>query len=253
MASFQRQDRVPSIPTLVGQTVDCGDFSTDITSDDATIAAQTWEGPRSSTNASMWYGLVRGAPFNGLTNTVCSDPTNCTGSPFPIPPSWITNFVLQMPNFDLSSIDQSTYESIFTLSFSFYDDIMSTNNPDLFDFKTAGGKMITWHGLTDQLIPPKGTVQYYERVEARDPNVRDYYRFFEAPGVEHCAGGIGPIPIETLESVVRWVEEGIAPDTLHAVSADGTKERDLCPYPLISAYVGGDPTSASNFVCQENY
>lgn len=83
--------------------------------------------------------------------------------------------------------------------------------------------------------------------------MRDYYRFFEAPGVQHCGGGAGPVPIDELESVVRWVEEGTAPGTLFSVSADGMKEWNLCPYPLVSAYKGGDPSSASSFVCQESY
>lgn len=138
---------------LIGQTVERGDYTTNITDNDATIGARTWQGPVTSTNESMWYGLLPGAPFIGLANTTCTR-TNCTGNPFPIPPSWIDYFVLQMPDFDISSINQSTYEIIYALSVSFYENIMSTNNPDLFEFKSAGGKMITWHGLADQLIHP---------------------------------------------------------------------------------------------------
>lgn len=50
--------------------------------------------------------------------------------------------------------------------------------------------MITWHGLADQLIFPNGTVNYYNKVMATDPKAQDYYRFFEAPGVAHCGGGL---------------------------------------------------------------
>lgn len=239
--------------TLVGQTVDCGEFITNVTCEAARIAAETWQGPKSRSDASMWYGLEPGAPFTGLANTVCTSSSDCTGNPFPISHSWITLFVLQSPTFDLSTLNLSTYESVYELSVSFYDDVISTNNPDLFEFKSAGGKMITWHGLADQLIPPAGTAHYYDRVEARDPNVRDYFRYFEAPGVEHCLFGAGPAPVDTLASVVRWVEDGIPPETLYAVSMDGTKERNLCPYPLVSAYKGDDPTLASSFVCQKSY
>jgi hypothetical protein len=38
--------------------------------------------------------------------------------------------------------------------------IIGTDNPNLFGFRNAAGKMITWHGLADRLVFPQGTVDY---------------------------------------------------------------------------------------------
>ena len=115
-----------------------------------------------------------------------------------------------------------------------YNSIISTNNPDLSGFKQASSKMITWHRLADKLIFPKGTEQYSNRIEAKDSDVQDYYQHFQAPGVHHCREGSGLIPEDPLSAVIAWVEEGMLLDTLHAVTLDGERDRDLCQYPLVS-------------------
>jgi hypothetical protein len=261
------QDGIISAPDLcqfdalsaVGEQVDCGEAHVQITQNDAVVVAKTWEGIRSSDGSFLWYGLEKGAPLaeanngkTGLVVTSCTSPTNCTGRPFEIATDWITQFVLQEPSADLAQLDHDELDAIFHHSRACYESIIGTNEPDLSAFKAAGGKMITWHGLADQLIFPKGTERYYEDVEALDPSVRDYYRFFEAPGVAHCNGGIGPFPKTALDSVVDWVEKGIAPDTLRGFAADGSV-LDLCPYPLVAAFNGGDPKAASSYVCQETF
>lgn len=38
-----------------------------------------------------------------------------------------------------------------------YDSIIGTGSPDLDRFNRRGGKIITWHGLADPIIPPQGT------------------------------------------------------------------------------------------------
>lgn len=49
---------------------------------------------------------------------------------------------------------------------------------------------------------PNGSANYYERVLERDPNARDFFRYFEAPGVEHCFGGPGAYPGKAFEQLV---------------------------------------------------
>ncbi|KAI4798677.1 hypothetical protein E4T44_11941 [Aureobasidium sp. EXF-8845] len=47
-----------------------------------------------------------------------------------------------------------------------------------------------------------------------------------------------------------WVEEGIAPNTLRAFDQHGKGTvRELCQYPLVQRFVGGDPKAASSFEC----
>ena len=51
--------------------------------------------------------------------------------------------------------------------------------------------MITWQGLADSIINPQGTMLYYQKVAALDPEVQDFYTQFYSPGVGHCGGGTG--------------------------------------------------------------
>jgi len=83
----------------------------------------------------------------------------------------------------------------------------------------------------------------------------DFHRLFLAPGVGHCGGGAGPAPSGQFEAVVKWVEEGKAPDTLDAVRRDQsgatTRSRLLCPYPAVAHYKGsGSTDEAKNFECR---
>lgn len=242
--------------TTVDTRVNCSGVSVRISKKDAEVANSAWEGFRSSEGSFLWYGLDKGTPVSmgasSLASTVCSTPFNCTGSPFAISSDWIRRFVLQDPSFDLTTLDHKALDRVFSLSKERYNDIISTDNPDLSAFKQAGGKMITWHGLSDTLIFPKGTEQYYKRVEEKDPSVRDFYRFFKAPGVHHCSGGVGPVPVDPLSQVVDWVENGVVPETVDALAADG-RRRNLCQYPLVSVYKGGDVKDAASYRCEEGY
>jgi hypothetical protein len=112
-----------------------------------------------------------------------------------------------------------------------------------------------WHGEADQLIPPKGTLNYYQRLVSGNGGVKhvdDFVRLFMAPGVAHCSGGAGPNPVGTFEAVVDWVENGVAPDTILARSLPGgaTRTRPLCAYPKTAMWTGaGSKDDAANFVC----
>lgn len=61
------------------------------------------------------------------------------------------------------------------------------------------------------------------------------------------------MPIDAFEAVVKWVEEGIPPDSLHAANAQTGMQRPLCPYPLVAAYKGRDIKKAASFECAESF
>lgn len=132
----------------------------------------------------------------------------------------------------------------------------NANNPDLSRFKAHGGKMILWHGWADGPITPFVSIDYFEQVEERDPNVRDYFRLFLLPGVGHCGGGVGPNRVDWFAKLVQWVEEGRTPDRVIASKIDEsgnvTMTRPLYPYPLRAAYRGsGSTNDAASFVVRE--
>src|SRR5690606_38159214 len=90
----------------------------------------------------------------------------------------------------------------------------------------------------------QGSIDYYERVNVTLGGgfsaTQDFARLFMAPGVGHCAGGEGPQPQGLFESLVDWVENGAAPQTILA-----TRERDaqpesrpLCPWPAQARWSG---------------
>jgi hypothetical protein len=105
----------------------------------------------------------------------------------------------------------------------------------------------------DPTVPAKNTRRYFEAVMKGDPSVHSYYRHFEAPGLGHCYSGTGLYPAGTFDSVVRWVEQGIAPDKLDVDTSSlfGPKQgRILCPHPKKAKYKGtGGAWVADSYVC----
>lgn len=146
----------------------------------------------------------------------------------------------------------------------------SFTNPNLDAFRRRGGKLISYHGWTDQIVPAQSTIDYYKLVERfmGAETTREFYRLYLPPGMDHCRGGVGtdnfgatygdelPNPDarhDMLTAIVEWVENGRAPQALIGTKfANGqpTMTRPLCPYPHVSKYKGrGDTNDAASFTC----
>ena len=245
--------------SLVGTHNICPGKENYVTSQAAQIANAIWTGPTSSSGHQLWPGFHQDSPLTGLpgvtlayTNCTNSKRSSCIGVPAVVPEEWIRLFVEKDPKFDTSEISSKQFTNIFHRSVAEYQTIIGTANPDMSAFKAAGGKILSWQGLADQLVPPDGTAQYYNQVLSLDPAATDFYRLFFAPGTYHCAAGLAPYPYDTLHALVKWVEKGNAPDTLTAVNRTSTGNgavRPLCPYPRIQTYVGGDGNSPASFIC----
>lgn len=99
-----------------------------------------------------------------------------------------------------------------------------------------------------------GTRDYYNRVTETTSDPQDFFRYFEVPGLGHCAGGAGGLPTTTFQALVDWVEKDIVPETL-PVSFNDTagvrNERILCPYPAKAELKACslDTTKAESFKC----
>ncbi|KAI7181875.1 hypothetical protein D0869_11918 [Hortaea werneckii] len=228
----------------------------------AKIIDMIWEGPISSEGERLWFGLTKGTNFSGLSPEAEDGAEG--PQPFEITASWAKNFLAKNLGYDLTNLDYDNFPNVRTESKLQYDSIIGTASPDLRRFRDYGGKMITWHGLADQLIFPQGSIYYYNRVKDVIPDVQGFYRQFYAPGVGHCRGGIGPIPVDPLLTLRAWVENGTAPEILPAASVyelngdvsavvDGgiARRQNLCAYPEVSEYKGaGDPASADSYRCK---
>ncbi|RYP41881.1 hypothetical protein DL767_000710 [Monosporascus sp. MG133] len=134
---------------------------------------------------------------------------------------------------------------VFKQSIQEFDSTIGTSDAGLSEFRAAGGKMITYHGTVDGLIPFKQTVHYYNRALKLDPNAQDFHRFFEVPGLAHCAGGKGGQPTVTWDALVAWVENGDEPDSMPILFENPqgqSQDRILCPCPQRPS----SPTSGSS-------
>ncbi|MEU7532189.1 tannase/feruloyl esterase family alpha/beta hydrolase [Saccharothrix sp. NPDC042600] len=239
--------------TLVGAKVLCDGRETTVTAQDAEVVRKIWAGPTDTRGRNLWAGLPKGADFTWLAGTAVDGNGTPSAPGFPVATAWVRTFLAKQPGFDTASTTYEQYAVLFRQSVREYDRIIGTSDPDLSGFRRAGGKLITFVGSDDQLIPPGGTLAYRERVErlmGGADRVNGFYRLFLAPGVEHCGGGGGAAPTNALGALVDWVERGKAPATLAAASADGTRTRDLCAHPRVSRYTGhGDPANAANYRC----
>lgn len=246
--------------TLVGKNYTCDTDGTrrQFSNKTATVVKKIWQGPTTANGNAAWYGILPGTNFSSLAPTSTSPNGSTVALPFEISDSWYRNFLFKDANYDTSNITYGEFPALTEQSHQEYDSVLGGADPDLSAFKATGGKILTWQGLADNLIMPNGTMAYHDRVAALDPNVDDFYRVFFAPGVGHCGGGSGPVPIDILMALRRWVENGTAPEVLEAVSAyaiNGTVRRQgLCPYPKVSKYQGtGDSAQAASFSCVDGF
>ncbi|KAH8810866.1 Tannase/feruloyl esterase [Xylogone sp. PMI_703] len=242
---------------LVGKRIPCDGDHVTITESVASVVVRIFEGPFSSAGLPYWYGLNVGTQLDSLANTTVVNGGR-VGFPLFVNDAWIRYWLVQNPDYNISTIDYATFGHLFAQSKAEYDDIIGTDSPDLSGFQNTGGKLIVWQGLADQLIFPKGTIDYRKRVErlmGGPAKVDEFFRLFLAPGVDHCAGGtsVGAVPSDIFQALVTWVEKKKAPDTVKAVTTEpstGAKlGRILCPYPQVAYYSGGDKNSERSFAC----
>jgi feruloyl esterase len=134
--------------------------------------------------------------------------------------------------------------------------IMNATNPDMNAFFSHGGKLLLYHGWSDNQVPTPNTVKYYNAVVKNlggASKAVDKARLFLAPGMGHCGGGEGPNVFDKVGPLEKWVEQGKAPDMLiasHATDGKVDRTRPICPYPQVVRYKGsGSIDDAANFAC----
>ena len=150
------------------------------------------------------------------------------------------------PNIDWQKFDLDRDMKFLDEKIGYVDSV----NPDLGKFKSSGGKLLITHGWSDTGITPETSIWYYENVlKKMGPNQSDWLRLFMAPGMGHCGGGPGVNSFDSIGTLEKWVEKGIAPETMMGVGQGMT--RPLCPYPQAAEYKGtGDLKDASNWSCK---
>jgi Tannase and feruloyl esterase len=186
-----------------------------------------------------------------------------------VPPASPTGFV--GADFALNGSIDSMLASVAATNGTYKESALSFMLPpdptNLAKLKSRGAKMMVYHGVSDTIFSPDDTTAWYDGVAKNNGgNASNFARFYRVPGMNHCSGGPSTDQFDMLSSLVAWVEQGTAPDSVIA-SARGvgnaaganaavpgtwspTRTRPLCPYPKVAKYKGsGDIEVADSFSC----
>lgn len=145
------------------------------------------------------------------------------------------------------------------------------DDPELAEFRDAGGKMIIYHGVADQVFSVNDTANWYSKLDKNNGgNAEDFALFYPVPGMNHCHGGPAGDEFDLLVPLIKWVEQGATPgqmpDPINAMSREDNPEtpevfaaearpgmpamRPLCPWPLVARYQGGPARTMNAFACE---
>ena len=123
-------------------------------------------------------------------------------------------------------------------------------------FFGRGGKLLTYHGWSDQDIAPLASMNFYKSVVSAvgEAKTSSALRLFMVPGMGHCGGGEGPNTFDMVVPLEQWVEQGQAPVRVvasHSSNGKVDRTRPLCAYPQVARYTGtGSTDDAANFSCR---
>jgi feruloyl esterase len=177
---------------------------------------------------------------------------------FSIGSSFYKNVVLQNQQWDPATFDVDVDVARALAADNGAHDAM---NADISAFINQGGKLITYHGTTDGLIPFGNSLNYFQSmVETMGENLTtENVRYYQVPGMDHCSGGEGAHAIDWLSAMEDWVENDIAPQALlatHPAPPPGAPvevsdfTRPACVFPEAARYTGsGDTNRAESFEC----
>ncbi|THV01373.1 ferulic acid esterase [Dendrothele bispora CBS 962.96] len=202
-------------------------------------------------------------------NTKRQLPFYFDGTPSPLAEDWFRHVVYNDTTwsgnaFTLQDASIALHQNPFNVE---------TYSGDLSRFASRGGKLLSYHGLQDYVIPSEISQLYYAHVSRTmslpPEELDEFYRLFFVSGMDHCRDGDGAWGIgqdkgayanantdtseemgswknpdqNALMTLVRWVEEGVPPEVLRGVklAEDGMMPvywRKHCKWPKKNRYVG---------------
>jgi tannase/feruloyl esterase len=166
-------------------------------------------------------------------------------APFSISTDQFKYVVFKNHDWDYKTLD---FDKDVALADRMDDGLVNATDPNLKAFFTRGGKLLMYHGWSDQLIAPRNSINYYQSVAnglGGAGKVADSIRLFMVPGMAHCAGGDGTSTFDSVTALEQWVEQKKTPLQIpasHMTNGVTDRTRPLCPYPMVAAYKGAGST-----------
>jgi feruloyl esterase len=236
-----------------------------------------YAGPRTSEGRQIFPGFSPGGErgWTQFYEKVSGDGTVGGGS-------WLGVYrymALDDPTFTLERMDFDLHPALARKKLA---SVLGADDPDLDAFAKRGGKLIVFHGWSDQQVPARSSIDYHEAVVARSSSeaVDRYFRLFMVPGMAHCWADVvaptapaarGPnlflqFDYDTtvaltpqndgLTALQAWVEQAKAPESLVvriSWAEAGITPRTVraCVEPQVAHYRdSGDPLDAMNWECR---
>lgn len=185
-------------------------------------------------------------------------------------PQWFQNAIYNDPAWDPTTFN--ALDIAYADSLDAKNGFVSSYSGDLSAFRDRGGRLISYHGGADGVIPGDEAMRYYGHVattmNASNTDLDDFFRTFRISGMGHCVGGDGAWAFgqeisardassNVLWDLVRWVENGTAPERIVGTkwvdddSSLGVEfQRPHCRYPYRTTFQGGDPNVTSSWGCK---
>lgn len=235
-----------------------------------------------SNRGQLWWGLTRGTDLTALAGEK---------EPFPIS-SQVVALSLQNPRIAQKGMFTNatgnaddgwktlTYADLVTaydkgLAMQSQFSNINTDSADLTVLRDKGAKILSYHGLSDQLITPQGSLNYFERLAQQMGGVdaiQPFNRLFLIPGLGHSGlfngtasvgldGSVTPVdavPLpqpatgrdELFNALRNWVEKGVAPERIVLASTSGKLTLPICSYPKKPVVTGSSLNEASSYTCR---
>ena len=223
-----------------------------VTSQGVAVAKKIIEGLHDLNGLQVYLSYQPAATFEDAATVYNDDTSSWELSVSGLGSEYPARFLQLQETDSLSNFGNVTYDTLkqwMIEGWQLYDDSLQTNWPDLTPFHQAGGKVLHYHGESDNSIPTASSVRYHESVrQIMYPKLSfndstealgDWYRLFLVPGAAHCAANPlqpnGPFPQTNLAVMINWVEKGVVPTTLNATVLQGENLGDnaqICAWPL---------------------